>query len=165
MSINRRMDKSNMLYSYNVISGKQCSTNIFMFLVSLVLLSKGNWHIRESLLLDSFVPHIARTLDLEPYVPIQRTINLISPRAKCLQSRVRDFPLCLPERIHLLSKAMVYIGKTGFFSFSQKNRVVAKQCVAWINFQIPNLGLSLLQCMHRMHLTLIMSPWKRELRQ
>lgn len=143
-----------MLHKYFHVSGQ------------FVLLSKGNWHIRESLLLpDSFVPHIARTLDLEPYVPIQRTINLISPRAKCLQSRVRDFPLCLPERIHLLSKAMVYIGKTGFFSFSQKNRVVAKQCVAWINFQIPNLGLSLLQCMHRMHLTLIMSPWKRELRQ
>lgn len=82
-------------------------------------------HHRTFLLLQTHsAPHMTRVLDLEPYVPIQRIIKLISPRAKWLQARVGTFPFYFPETICLLSQVFVHIGKIRvfFFPLFQKGR-------------------------------------------
>ena len=102
-----------MLHGYFHVSGQSA------------FLSKGNWHIIEYLLFpDLSAPHIARRLDLEPFVLIQKIIKLTSPGAKYLQPWVGTFPFAF-------LRAFIYFPKYLFAlerqSFSPSLRKIEQQ--------------------------------------
>lgn len=114
MFIGWKMGKSNVVDSYTRMSGNQCSMSIFMFLDSLSFQAKEIGMPQKLFCSpDSFAPHVANVLDLEPRVPIQRIIKLTSSRAKCLQSREGTFPSAFLREFIYFPKYLFTLGKLG----------------------------------------------------